>query len=40
MEKKLVSMAREMEKLRAEIANSEKRARAAAAVANPGKLSY
>ncbi|CAL0310829.1 unnamed protein product [Lupinus luteus] len=37
MEKKLISMAREMEKLRAEIANAEKRARAAAAVAgNPG----
>ncbi|KAK9268804.1 hypothetical protein L1049_000568 [Liquidambar formosana] len=36
MEKKLVSMARELEKLRAEIANAEKRARAAAAVGNPG----
>lgn len=36
MEKKLISMARELEKLRAEIANSEKRARAAAAVGNPG----
>ncbi|GAV60674.1 hypothetical protein CFOL_v3_04203 [Cephalotus follicularis] len=36
MEKKLISMAREMEKLRAEIANAEKRARAAAAVGNPG----
>ncbi|CAK7351791.1 unnamed protein product [Dovyalis caffra] len=35
MEKKLVAMAREMEKLRAEIANAEKRARAAAAVGNP-----
>ncbi|KAK0599633.1 hypothetical protein LWI29_007130 [Acer saccharum] len=35
MEKKLISMAREMEKLRAEIANSEKRARASAAVGNP-----
>ncbi|KAJ6423524.1 hypothetical protein OIU84_024480 [Salix udensis] len=35
MEKKLVGMAREMEKLRAEIANAEKRARAAAAVGNP-----
>ncbi|KAL4294027.1 hypothetical protein AHAS_Ahas18G0187000 [Arachis hypogaea] len=33
MEKKLISMAREMEKLRAEIANAEKRQRAAA---NPG----
>lgn len=37
MEKKLLSMARELEKLRAEIANAEKRARAAAAVGNPGK---
>jgi hypothetical protein len=36
MEKKLLSMARELEKLRAEIANAEKRARAAAAVGNPG----
>lgn len=36
MEKKLISMARELEKLRAEIANSEKRARAAAAVGNSG----
>ncbi|KAJ4726524.1 Protein FLX-like 1 [Melia azedarach] len=36
MEKKLISMARELEKLRAEIANAEKRARAAAAVSNPG----
>lgn len=36
MEKKLISMARELEKLRAEIANAEKRARAAAAVANTG----
>ncbi|XP_057966918.1 protein FLX-like 1 isoform X2 [Malania oleifera] len=36
MEKNLVAMAREMEKLRAEIANAEKRARAAAAVGNPG----
>uniref|UniRef100_A0A6M2ERC7 Protein FLX-like 1 n=1 Tax=Populus davidiana TaxID=266767 RepID=A0A6M2ERC7_9ROSI len=35
MEKKLVGMAREMEKLRAEIANAEKRARAAAAIGNP-----
>lgn len=40
MEKKLVSMAREMEKLRAEIANAEKRARAAAAAANPGIFNY
>lgn len=38
MEKKLIAMAREMEKLRAEIANAEKRARAAAAVSNPGNL--
>lgn len=36
MEKKLVAMAREMEKLRAEIANAEKRARAAAAAGNSG----
>ncbi|CAH1414880.1 unnamed protein product [Lactuca virosa] len=40
MEKSLLSMAREMEKLRTEMANAEKRARAAAAVAatnqNPG----
>ncbi|CAK9151754.1 unnamed protein product [Ilex paraguariensis] len=36
MEKKLISMARELEKLRAEMANAEKRARAAAAVGNPG----
>lgn len=36
MEKKLVLMARELEKLRAEMANAEKRARAAAAVGNPG----
>ncbi|XP_059662785.1 protein FLX-like 1 [Cornus florida] len=36
MEKNLVSMARELEKLRAEMANAEKRARAAAAVGNPG----
>ncbi|KAL3503063.1 hypothetical protein ACH5RR_037512 [Cinchona calisaya] len=36
MEKKLVSMARELEKLRAEMANAEKRARAAAAIGNPG----
>ncbi|KAL6283366.1 hypothetical protein ACE6H2_014295 [Prunus campanulata] len=36
MEKNLISMARELEKLRAEIANTEKRARAAAAVGNPG----
>ncbi|KDP42533.1 hypothetical protein JCGZ_01787 [Jatropha curcas] len=36
MEKKMIAMAREMEKLRAEHANAEKRARAAAAVGNPG----
>jgi hypothetical protein len=39
MEKKLIAMAREMEKLRAEIANAEKRSRATAAAAaagNPG----
>ncbi|XP_076896428.1 protein FLX-like 1 [Bidens hawaiensis] len=35
MEKNLLSMARELEKLRAEMANAEKRARAAAPVANP-----
>lgn len=40
MENKLVSMARELEKLRAEIANAEKRARAAAAVGNPGSCLY
>ncbi|XP_073058301.1 protein FLX-like 1 [Primulina eburnea] len=38
MENKLISMAREMEKLRAELANAEKRAHAAA-VGNPG-VSY
>lgn len=37
MEKKLIAMARELEKLRAEIANAEK-TRAAAAVGNPGTL--
>lgn len=36
MEQKLVSMARELEKLRAEMANAEKRARAAAAIGIPG----
>lgn len=48
MEKKLVAMSRELEKLRAEIANAEKRARAAAAAAsvpapavgNPGRLPF
>ncbi|WOL05217.1 protein FLX-like 1 [Canna indica] len=34
MEKNLISMAREVEKLRAEVANAEKRARAAAAAGN------
>ncbi|PIN19815.1 hypothetical protein CDL12_07507 [Handroanthus impetiginosus] len=36
MENKLVTMAREMEKLRAELANAEKRAHTAATVGNPG----
>ncbi|KAK9153192.1 hypothetical protein Sjap_000672 [Stephania japonica] len=36
MQKNLIAMAREVEKLRSEIANAEKRARAAAAVGNPG----
>uniref|UniRef100_A0A5B6Z881 Protein FLX-like 1 n=2 Tax=Davidia involucrata TaxID=16924 RepID=A0A5B6Z881_DAVIN len=40
MEKKLISMARELEKLRAEMANAEKRARAAAAVGNPASAGY
>lgn len=40
MEKKLVTMARELEKLRAEMANAEKRARAAAVVGNPGNNAY
>ncbi|XP_048498852.1 protein FLX-like 1 isoform X2 [Beta vulgaris subsp. vulgaris] len=35
MQSNLLSMARELEKLRAEVANAEKRARAAAAVGNP-----
>lgn len=35
MQTNLLSMARELEKLRAEVANAEKRARAAAAVGNP-----
>lgn len=40
MEKHLVSMAREIKKLHAELANAERRARAAdaAAAANPSKL--
>ncbi|XP_031372093.1 protein FLX-like 1 isoform X2 [Punica granatum] len=36
MEQKLISMARELEKLRAEIANAEKRAHAVAVAGNPG----
>ncbi|KAG8386489.1 hypothetical protein BUALT_Bualt03G0153900 [Buddleja alternifolia] len=36
MENKLISMARELEKLRAELSNAETRARSATAVANPG----
>lgn len=36
MEKNLITMAREVEKLRAEVANAEKRARAAAAAGNQG----
>lgn len=40
MEKKLISMARELEKLRAEMANAERRARATVAVGNPGLHSY
>ena len=39
MEKKLIAMAREFEKLRAEMANAEKRARAAVSVGNPGMQS-
>ncbi|ESQ48501.1 hypothetical protein EUTSA_v10021120mg [Eutrema salsugineum] len=40
MEQKLVAMARELEKLRAEIANSENRAQATAPVGNPGGVGY
>lgn len=40
MERNLVSMARELEKLRAEIANAEKRAHAATAVGNPGMICF
>ncbi|KAL2943384.1 Protein FLX-like 1 [Bienertia sinuspersici] len=40
MQNNLVSMARELEKLRAEVANAEKRARAAAAVGNPAGGGY
>lgn len=36
MEQKLVAMARELEKLRAEIANSENRAHATGPAGNPG----
>ena len=36
MEKQLISMARELEKLRAEMANAEKRVLATAAVGNQG----
>lgn len=39
MEQKLVSMARELEKLRAEIANTEKRARGTTTGVNPGVFS-
>lgn len=38
MEQKLVAMARELEKLRAEIANSESRAHATGPVGNPGMV--
>ncbi|CAN6803776.1 unnamed protein product [Brassica oleracea] len=40
MEQKLVAMARELEKLRAEIANSESRAHATGPVGNPGGVGY
>lgn len=40
MEKNLITMAREVEKLRAEMANAEKRARASAAVGNAGLSLY
>lgn len=40
MEKKLVSMARELEKLRAEVANAEKRAHASAAVGGNAAAGY
>ncbi|CAA7024965.1 unnamed protein product [Microthlaspi erraticum] len=40
MEQKLVAMARELEKLRAEIANSENRAHATGPVGNPGGVGY
>lgn len=38
MESKLITMAREVEKLRAELANAQKRAYAASAIGNPGIL--
>ncbi|XP_010552142.1 PREDICTED: protein FLX-like 1 [Tarenaya hassleriana] len=40
MEQKLVGMARELEKLRAEIANSEKRGHTTGHVGNPGGVGY
>lgn len=40
MEKSMVSMAHTIEKLHAELANAEKRARAAAAAAHPSRHSY
>ncbi|KAG2305610.1 hypothetical protein Bca52824_025358 [Brassica carinata] len=40
MEQKLVAMARELEKLRAEIANSESRAHATGPAGNPGGVGY
>lgn len=40
MEKKLILMAREVEKLRAEVANAEKRARAAAAAGSQGICNF
>ncbi|KAJ0264073.1 Protein FLX-like 1 [Hirschfeldia incana] len=40
MEQKLVAMARELEKLRAEIASSESRAHATGPVGNPGGVGY
>ncbi|VVA97651.1 unnamed protein product [Arabis nemorensis] len=40
MEQKLVAMARELEKLQAEIANSEKRGRATGPVGHPGGVAY
>lgn len=40
MEKSMVSLAHTMEKLHSELANAEKRARAAAAAAIPSRHSY